>query len=272
LFLYTHLKTHKIGTMTPIPQPNDCFSLVKQPNSWITGHFLALEARDIPHFVSTRHGPDGHVIRDQTDQAVSQAAQFLSKQQGAWLNQVHGPTAWLCDRPGLIGEADALYTSQPNLVLVGKSADCPLILVAEKQGHAVGFAHASWRSTVADITPNLIQGMIKDLHCQPQNLIACICPSAGPECFEVGPEVYDQAISQLGPEADAFFVRQSDRFLFDLWHANSHALQQNGLLESNIHLAGLCTLCRNDLFPSYRKEGLEAGRFVAAICVSGIRD
>jgi YfiH family protein len=258
-----------MGHMIPIPPLNTCFSFTKQPNAWTTGYFSALKTQDIPHFVSTRQGPDGHVIRDQTDQAVTQVAHFLGKKHGAWLDQVHGPTALYCDKPGLIGEADALYTNQPDLVLVGKSADCPLILVAEKQGNAVGFAHASWRSTVAGITPNLIQAMIRDLHCQPQDLIACICPSAGPECYEVGPEVYDQTLSQLGSQAEAFFVRQGDKFLFDLWQANSRALQQNGLLENNIHLAGLCTLCHNDLFPSYRKEGLKAGRFIAAICLSG---
>ena len=116
MFLYTHLKTHKMGHMIPIPQLNTCFSLTKQPNAWITGQFSALETQDIPHFVSTRQGPDGHVIRDQTDHAVVQAAQFLGKKQGAWLDQVHGPTALFCDKPGLIGEADALYTNQPDLV------------------------------------------------------------------------------------------------------------------------------------------------------------
>jgi hypothetical protein len=30
-------------------------------------------------------------------------------------------------------------------------------------------------------------------------------------------------------------------------------------------VAGICTLCRNDLFPSYRREGNAAGRFAAAL-------
>ena len=58
------------------------------------------------------------------------------------------------------------------------------------------------------------------------------------------------------------------KFLFDLWQANTHCLQQNGLVPNNIHCAGLCTLCHNDWFCSYRKEGAQAGRFVAAICLA----
>jgi copper oxidase (laccase) domain-containing protein len=30
-------------------------------------------------------------------------------------------------------------------------------------------------------------------------------------------------------------------------------------------VAGVCTLCRNDLFPSHRREGEAAGRFAAVI-------
>jgi len=250
---------------------NRCFYLAKRENAWVTGRFKALDALPIRHLVSTRQGLDVHMIRDQTDQAVQQVAQYLDVENGAWLNQVHGSVALLCDKPGLIGDADALCTDQPGLVLVGKSADCPLILIAEKEGKAVGFAHASWRSTVAGVTSNLIKGMTRDLGCLPQNLVACICPSAGPECYEVGPEVRDQAMSQLGSHARTFFVAHGDKYLFNLWQANTHTLQQCGLPPDSIHCADVCTLCHNDLFPSYRKEGAQAGRFVAAICLSGAR-
>jgi copper oxidase (laccase) domain-containing protein len=38
-----------------------------------------------------------------------------------------------------------------------------------------------------------------------------------------------------------------------------------GLAPESIHIAGICTLCRNDLFPSHRREGNAAGRFAAVI-------
>jgi YfiH family protein len=269
LFLYTGFNPHKMNAMKRTTPFSSRFYLAEQKNAWITGHFRALDALHIRHLVSTRQGLDVQSVRHQIDQAVLQVAQALDTTHGAWLRQVHGDTALLCDKPGLVGEADALYTDQPGLVLVGQSADCPLILIADKQGHAVGFAHASWRSTVAGITPNLIQGMMHDLHCHARDLVACICPSAGPECYEVGSEVRDQALSQLGPHAQTFFVAQNDRFLFNLWQANAHALTQCGLLPNHIHVAEVCTLCHNDQFPSYRKEGDQAGRFVAAICLTG---
>ena len=37
------------------------------------------------------------------------------------------------------------------------------------------------------------------------------------------------------------------------------------LREENVHVAGVCTIERNDLFPSHRVEGSRAGRFAAVI-------
>jgi YfiH family protein len=262
------VNSHKMADMKMPAPSNSCFYLAKQENGWTTGHFKALDTLHIRHLVSTRQGLHVDMIRNQTDQAVQQVAQCLDANHGAWLRQVHGPVGLWCDKPGLMGNADALYTSHRDLVLVGQSADCPLILVAEKQGHAVGFAHASWRSTLAGVTSNLVKGITRDLGCLPQDLVACIGPSAGPECYEVGPEVRDQAMSQLGPHARTFFVAHGDKYLFNLWQANTHRLQQCGLPRGSIHCANVCTLCHNDLFPSYRKEGDQAGRFVAAICLN----
>ena len=54
---------------------------------------------------------------------------------------------------------------------------------------------------------------------------------------------------------------------FDLWAANVDELERSRLSPGNIQTAGVCTLCRNDLFPSHRIEKDAAGRFVAVIGV-----
>jgi hypothetical protein len=119
-----------------------------------------------------------------------------------------------------------------------------------------------------------------DLSCRPSDLVACICPSAGPCCYEVGDEVRQAALEGIGPHAAAFFFpfgwqRQAQladgsfapasKHRFDLWQANVDALMRAGLARESIHISGVCTLCRNDLFPSHRKEGNAAGRFAGVI-------
>ncbi len=244
---------------------NGGFRLEACVNGWQVGRFEVFEKLGIPHLVTTRRGPDVIQVRDDTGAAALETARVLGAEDAAFLEQVHGGDVLLAERGGQIGRADGLVTTTPSLVLVGKSADCPIVLIADRDRRAVGFAHASWRATVAQIVPAVVQAMV-DVGCAARRLVACICPSAGPECYEVGDEVRTAAIEGLGTDAAAFFhPGSSGRDHFDLWAANADALHRAGLAVDSIHGAGICTLCRNEWFPSYRKEGDSAGRFAAAI-------
>ncbi|MBN1509638.1 MAG: polyphenol oxidase family protein [Sedimentisphaerales bacterium] len=235
------------------------------PNGWVVGRFRALEAIRVAHLVTTRQGPDVHQIRQDPATAGRQIAQVLGFEDAAFLEQVHGGDALVCERGGCAGCADGLVTPARGLVLMGRSADCPIVLIADRRGRAAGFAHASWRATVAGIVPAVVRRMI-DMGCDPADLVACIGPSAGPECYEVGDEVRGAALDGIGPHAAAFFQSSSaGKYCLDLWRANACALARAGIPSRFIHVAGICTLCRDDLFPSYRREGDTAGRFAAVI-------
>ena len=43
--------------------------------------------------------------------------------------------------------------------------------------------------------------------------------------------------------------------------ANQAQLIETGVTAGNIELAGVCTMCRNDLFYSFRREGQGCGHF-----------
>ena len=241
------------------------FRLESLANGWLAGRFAALETLGIPHLITTRQGPDVDLIRYDTAPAGRQIVAVLGLHDVAFLDQVHDGQVLTCQGGGLAGAADGLVTSTAGLALLGKSGDCPLVLIADRQHLAIGFAHASWRATVAGIVPAVIGQMVA-LGCQAADLVACICPSAGPECYEVGEEVRVAAVEGIGPQAEAFFrPGPSGKDHFDLWSANVDALTRSGLGSQSIHVAGICTLCRNDVFPSHRREGNAAGRFAAVI-------
>lgn len=241
------------------------FRLERSANGWLVGRFEALEAIGVPHLVTTRQGPDVHQIRHQTQDVGRRIARHLGLCDAAFLEQVHGGDVLVCDTAGRIGQGDALVTTSESLAVLGKSADCPLVLIADRRNRAVAFAHASWRATVAGIVPAVVRTML-EAGCVAGDLVACVCPSAGPECYEVGGEVRAAAIEGIGPHAQAFFDRApGGKDHFDLWAANADALGRAGVPAASIHVAGLCTLCHNDVFPSYRREGESAGRFAAAI-------
>ena len=237
------------------------------------GRFAALDALDgFAHAVTTRRGPLAPLASDHPDTAVVMAAlaRRLGLHGAAWCRQVHGDRVRRAAAPGWIGEGDALVTATPGLMLAGFSADCPLVLAAGRGrdgAPAVGLAHASWRATVRGITGAMAAALARDFGVDPAGITAAVCPSAGPCCYEVGAEVRDEATARLGARAAAFFPERDGRLFFDLWAANADALARAGVPAGAVHVAAVCTLCRNADYPSYRVEGERASRFLGAIGV-----
>jgi len=241
------------------------FRLERLTNGWLAGRFAARAAIGVAHLVTTRQGPEVQRVRHDPGEAGREIARVLDLEDAAFLEQVHGGGVLVGEQGGCAGFADGLVTASEGLALVGKSGDCPIVLIGDRRGRAVGFAHASWRATVAGITPAVVRRMA-DLGCERSELVACICPSAGPCCYEVGEEVRAAVIEGIGPHAEAFFrPGPTGKPHLDLWHANTDALIRAGVPSQSIHVSGVCTLCRNDLFPSHRREGNAAGRFAAVV-------
>jgi YfiH family protein len=244
----------------------DDFALRTWADGWTVGRFAPLDGLGwVVHAVTTRAGPDpARVLRDGASAAADVAA-ALGLRGAAFLDQVHGCDIRCVRGGGLAGTGDGLITDVPGVGLMGRSADCPLILAADRARRAVGVAHASWRATVGGIAPRLIRSLQQHFNTRPQDVVACICPSAGPCCYRVGRDVADAADRGIGPHARAFLHARDGETFFDLWAANADQLRRAGVAREDVHVAGICTICRNDLFPSYRVEGDAAGRFLAVI-------
>lgn len=222
------------------------------------------------HGWSTEAGPGfgGDPTRPAHRDPVSRLVAAAGLTHGAWVRQVHGGTVLRADGPGCLGEADALWSDRPGLGVIGRGADCPLVLVGMGGSRpAWGFAHASWRSTVRGIGGSLLAAMTAEGG-DPGQARAVICPSAGPCCYEVGQEVRDEALSRLGPAADAFFTARGERWLLDLWRANLAQLEAAGVPSAAVATVGVCTICGAG-FPSHRRQGAAAGRFAAIIGRAG---
>lgn len=232
----------------------------------VVGRFAPLDALGFAaHAVATRRGVDVGLLAADHTAAARVAGELTHLAEIAWCEQVHGSEAVGVEQGGPAGEADALVTGSPGLGLMGFSADCPLVLAADAGSGAVGLAHASWRGTVAGVAARMVERMGELHSAAPERIVACIAPSAGPCCYEVGPDVLDAALKGMGRSANKFFLRRGGALHFDLWGANRHWLLAAGVADANVHVAGVCTLCQNDLFPSYRMEGDAAGRFIAVI-------
>ena len=102
----------------------------------------------------------------------------------AFVSQVHSATVLVADRPGNLGEADAIVTQCVGLPIAVATADCiPILLEAPE---AVGVVHAGWRGAAAGVVIETLATMARLGHPATR---AAIGPAIGPCCFEVGAEV-----------------------------------------------------------------------------------
>jgi hypothetical protein len=183
--------------------------------------------------------------------------------------QVHRTQITVVDENGparALAETDGAAGMVPGMPLMAFSADCPLVLAYDPLLRVVGVVHASWRCTAAGLTSALIETLRREYGCQPARMRAGVGPGAGPCCYEVQDDVYAAAAGLDGREA--LFPRRGGRMHFDLWAANQAQLLAAGLPAERVEVAGICTMCSNGLFYSFRREGPGCGHFGL---VAGIR-
>ncbi|HBZ03954.1 MAG TPA: peptidoglycan editing factor PgeF [Lachnospiraceae bacterium] len=82
-------------------------------------------------------------------------------------------------------EIDAQITNVKNLPLIVYTADCVPILFADPVSRVIGTSHAGWRGSVAGIAAKTVNKMKEVYGCLPENIIAIIGPSIGPDNYEV---------------------------------------------------------------------------------------
>ena len=194
-----------------------------------------------------------------------EAGGWVAGQDHASLDQIHSDIVVKAEGPrGRLGEGDGLITGVAGLMLGVRTADCVPILLADARRRAVAAVHAGWRGTLSRIAARAIEAMTREYGSQPEDLIAAIGPCIGRCCYEVGPDVA-RAFGALFPELPA----PGGPAHLDLEEANRRILVAAGVPATRIHAGGLCTRCRAGDFHSYRRDGLLAGRLLAAIGLKG---
>jgi copper oxidase (laccase) domain-containing protein len=96
-----------------------------------------------------------------------------------------------------------------------------------------------------------------------RDVLAAIGPSIGPQSYEVGNEVMEQAAAKL-PDGRSCFTYPHGvgaRPHFDLWQANAGQLIAAGVRAAHIEISGIDTAQRTDDFYSYRAEAGRCGLF-----------
>ena len=199
-----------------------------------------LAAAGFSHAFPTRDTPDAALLEALGGGPIVQ------------VKQVHGARAVLASE-AKGAEGDALVSRSAGRLPVGvRVADCVPVLVGNTRTGDVAAIHAGWRGVVAGVVGEgvrLLGGGSEG------ELVAAIGPCIGPCCFEVGREVGVQIGHMAREVADKAFV--------DLRAAVRAQLATLGV--TRVDEVPGCTKHQPELFHSFRRDGKNSGRMLAAI-------
>jgi YfiH family protein len=195
---------------------------------------------------------------------------------GCW--QVHGADVRIVHtaeeaKPAENQRGETVYcdviVSDAKGVLAGvKTADCVPILIGDPVTGAFAAVHAGWRGTLATAVIAGVERLAKEYDARPADLRVAIGASAGPCCYEVGSEVIEAFSSKFVDGEKLFTPTRPGHAMVDLLKANREQLISTGVKAERIHTPPLCTMCRTDLFFSFRKEKKvygKTGRLMAVV-------
>jgi YfiH family protein len=221
---------------------------------------------------------------DAAENILENRRRFLKLFEGDWALagcwQVHGADVRLVNtlaeaKPAEDARGDTIYcdaiVSNAGGVLAGvKTADCVPILIGDPNTGAFAAVHAGWRGTLAKVATRALQRMTTEYNTKPPDVRVAIGPAAGACCYEVGADVIDAFESNF-PGQNLFTQTCVDHACIDLLKANRDQLILAGVDPERINVAPLCTMCRTDLFFSYRREKSVHGKVGRLMSVIGRR-
>lgn len=179
------------------------------------------------------------------------------------VKQVHGSTIVVAERPDpslLEMPADGLITKVPGLALGIRTADCVPIYFWDPVQRVAGIVHGGWKGIKDGILNQMLKTFEKKCGTKMGDLRVAIGPSIRKCCYEVGKEF-------LGFFPGFYRGKDAARGKLDLVGVIRSRLLKRGIPESHIHDSGLCTVCENKKFFSYRMENQTQERILSVISI-----
>lgn len=167
------------------------------------------------------------------------------------------------------GKFDALASQMRNVLVGVKTADCVPVLIGDAASKSFAAVHAGWRGTSLAIVEKAVRVLVNEYGASPDSMIAAIGPAAGPQQYEVGPEVIEALSSAIADVLSFTNPTQDGHATIDLPGINRKQLINAGLWEEKVFVAPYCTMTRSDLFFSYRVDRKLFGRTGRLLSVIG---
>lgn len=176
---------------------------------------------------------------------------------GVRSEQVAATDCWI-EKEG----CDALWSSESQVALGIKVADCLPVTLVDVSSSVIANIHSGWRGAAGRIVDTTLQNLPAT---NPETTWAWLGPSIRVCCFEVGQEVveqFEQTFENLGSHVER---RQGRKPHLDLPGLTAERLIRRGIRAEAIFDSKLCTRCEGSIFHSYRRNGPRSGRNLAIV-------
>lgn len=209
--------------------------------------------RKAPHFFNTSKsvGDDEQIVEENRN--AFYAYFNLTNEQIALQKQEHTDIVTIVERPGFVGESDAMITNIPNIGIVVSTADCGNIYVFDQVKKVIAGIHSGWRGTQKRIVEKTIIKMEEHYKCNPKDLVVYIGTAISKKHFEVKEDV-----AKLFEEK--YIIYREGKIFIDLIKMNYEMVLGRGVPKDNIQVSNLCSFNEANLFHSYRRDGKFSGR------------
>lgn len=209
-------------------------------------------------------GDDERHIKQNMDNFIKAAALPGPPHQAC---QVHGVEILQCNGQGRMHhrQADILITTQRDVALAVRTADCLPILLADPIAGIIAAVHAGWRGSAKSIARRAIRAM-EQRGADQRRLLAWLGPCIGPCCFAIGTDIAEALQQSIAGAAMRLSYTPSAMFA-DLQEINRLQLRDAGISSAHIEISRNCTACDAARFFSFRRDHGVTGRHLAVVAI-----
>ncbi len=205
-------------------------------------------------------GDDENIVKENRMAFTKELGLDIS--QIAFQKQIHSDIITIVNKPGIIGESDAMITSKKNLGLAISSADCTPIFIYDNINKVIAAVHSGWRGTQKKILSKTIKRLINDFNSKPENLIVYIGPSIHQKNYEIGEDVAELFNSK-------YLLKVNNKIFLDVLNVNLNQFKELNIPKEQIEVSDLCSFEEKNLLHSYRRDGKNSGRSLGIIAIKG---
>jgi len=194
-------------------------------------------------------------------QFLTRSDDRTSAENSVRLHQVHGnKTIVTRKKMDATEEADGVLTDTPQLDLIVRAADCQNFAIFVPEKNIIGVLHSGWKGLLAGAIPEFFRVLEHEFQTTMSDVFVTAGPSLCPACAE-----FSDPVLELPGVDQKFF---NDR-LVDLQGVADQQLFDCGILPEHFERHPDCTLCKNDVYLSYRgtdKQDVKAGLSNFLVC------